>query len=92
MLLDLDGPEALDPFLRFGGWAVVVAFVRVGLGDTEGEEGEREEFEGFGGGGGVGDGWEEWVFAAGFCVGWRLKGTEGTFDLMKGFSQSQDTF
>lgn len=56
LLLDLDGPEALDSFLFLGGWSVVVAFMRVGFADTEGEEGEREEFECFGGGGGVRDG------------------------------------
>jgi len=46
LLLDLYGPEPLDSLLGLRG-GVVVAFVGVGLGDTEGEEGEGEELEDF---------------------------------------------
>lgn len=78
MLLDFDGPEALDAL----GLGVVVAFVCVFIDfvDAEGEEGEREQLECVLGGGSVGDFGEEGVLGAGFLVGWRLESTDGTLD------------
>lgn len=78
VLLDLDGPEALDAGLWFG---VVVASMRVDFGDAQGEKGEREEFEDVFGGGAVGDGGEEGVlFGGGFGVGGGFEGADGAFD------------
>lgn len=78
MLLDLDGPEALDAGLWFG---VVVASMRVDFGDAQGEKGDREEFEDVFGGGAVGDGGEEGVlFGGGFGVGGGFEGADGAFD------------
>jgi len=45
LLLDLDRPQALDALALWRG-RVVVALVRIDLGDAQGEEGEREELEG----------------------------------------------
>lgn len=61
LLFDLDGPEAFDPFLSFGTGSVVVTFVRIGLGDPEGEEREWEEFECLSSGCGVRDGGKEGI-------------------------------
>ncbi len=70
LLLDFDGPEALDALLVFLYWCVVVAFVLVDFGDAESEEGEWEELECVFKGGTVGDGGEEGVLFAGRFVGW----------------------
>jgi hypothetical protein len=78
VLLDLDGPKALDAGLWFG---VVVAGVRVDFGDAQREKGEREEFEDVFGGGAVGDWGEEGVlFGGGFGVGGGFEGADGAFD------------
>jgi hypothetical protein len=53
---------------------VVVALVRVDLGDAQGEEGEREKLEGVFEGGTVGDRGEERVLGSGLLVGWALQG------------------
>ena len=79
LLLDLDRPQPLDA-LALGGGRVVVALVRVNLGDAQGEEGEREELEDVFKGGAVGDRGEEGVLRAGLLVGWALEGAEGALD------------
>jgi hypothetical protein len=62
LLFNLDGPEAFYTVLiRLFGRRVVMAFVRVGFGDTQGEHGKREELEGFFCAGEVGNGREERV-------------------------------
>lgn len=78
VLLDLDGPQALDAVLGFG---VVVAGVGVDFGDAEGEEGEGEELEDVFSGGAVCHRGEEGIFlCGGFGVGWGFDGADGTFD------------
>lgn len=85
VLLDLDGPQALDSVLGLG---VVVSCVRVDLAHSQGQEREREELEHVLGGGTVCHGWEEGVLlCGGFGVGGGLDGANGSLDYyMENFS------
>lgn len=80
LLLDLHRPQPLDA-LALGNWAVVVALMRVNLGDAQGEEREREELEYVFEGGAVGDRGEEGVLGASLLVRWALEGAKGALDL-----------
>lgn len=79
LLLDLHRPQPLDA-LALGNWAVVVALMRVDLGDAQSEEREREELECVFEGGTVGDLGEESVLGASLLVGWALEGAKGALD------------
>lgn len=81
LLLDLDRPQPLDA-LALGNWGVVVALMRVDLGDAQGEEREREELECVFEGGTVGDLGEKSVLGASLLVGWALEGAKGALDLV----------
>lgn len=81
LLLDLHRPQSLDA-LALGNWAVVVALMRVDLGDAQGEEREREELECVFEGRAVGDLGEEGVLGASLLVGWALEGAKGALDLV----------
>jgi len=39
LLLDLDGPEALDALCLVGAWRVIVPLMRINFADAEGKEG-----------------------------------------------------
>lgn len=78
VLLNLDGPLALDSVLGFG---VIVSFVRIDLAHSQREKRKGEELEDVLSGGAVGHGWEERVLlCGGFGVGGRLDGADGSFD------------
>ena len=72
VLLDLDGPEALDP--------LALVIVGADLGDAQSEERKREELEGVLRGGAVRHRREELILRRGFLVLGRFKRTDGPFN------------
>ena len=80
LLLDLDCPETLDPLRLVCPWGVVVSFMGIDFGHSEGEEREGKELERIFEGGAVGDLGEQRVLLAGFGVCWRFKRPQCTLD------------
>lgn len=80
LLLNLDGPESLDALDLVRSRGVVVAFMGIDFGDTEGEHGEGQQLEAVLERCAVGDFWEERVLLAGFLVGRGLDSSERTFN------------
>lgn len=77
VLLDADGPQALDA-LGFGVVVAIVGVLRVDLGDAQGKQREREQLECVLGGGAVVDFGEERVLCARFLVGGGGEGADGS--------------
>jgi len=57
LLFDFDCPKAFDSLCLVCAWGVIVAFMRIGLGNTKSEEGHGKELEGVLEGGAVGNLW-----------------------------------